>query len=637
MAFNLPNSPYNGPPPLVLEYSDDDMAQIHASAELTVFIQLFGRKMGCYQLGSCIHGFFNLDGRVEVTEHGHCRYSAKFSSQGDYDRAIQRSSWQISDHHVIEVYKWEPNFQFGKVPLLAVGDFVEARVEGLPVEYCIDNAVLKIGNAVCEPLGCPVYMVDTLNGKPPRFWFLLTGSTCLDLPLHVQINGGPLVGLSYSRAQQCYHCGRYGHFRKTCPELNQRIRSPNRATPSNSGPIRVHRPHLGRQPAPVSYVSPRTSFPAETHEGTTGSEESHEGTTSSGESHEGTTSSEESHEETTSSEESHEGTTSSEECHEGTTSSITPFSPIEFFAGSSGSTSPSRLIEETKMSPKGAMLVENGMESKPKCYNMGEEVSGIDVAVRVSHLNYQRGNQRWVSITPRAGDGPRCSKKLLCTSIENAEDRNAIRAIKDTCYENNVSMAIVFDKSSVLSNDDRIVRCFGFSDSYCAEMIFRRFREDGSAVDVKGNCLLMWNAEELRVNVSPVSYGNTPLLSQHLEFNASWVVSESDSDESSNGFSSSEGEGSIGSSVSSDEYSRNGDIDSDESSLFSSAGEGVSNESSASSSSSNESLIFLPNGATDSEASSLFSTDAEEISNGSSAPSSSEEGNDSFILSPNGE
>ncbi|XP_059288670.1 uncharacterized protein LOC132042057 [Lycium ferocissimum] len=632
MAFDYVNSP-----PLIINYSADDMAQIHANVKFTVFIQLHGRKMGCYQLGSCLHGLFKLDGRVEVTEHGHCRYSAKFASQGDYDRAIQRSSWQISAHHVIEVYRWEPNFQFGKVPLLAVGDFVEARVEGLPVEYCIDNAVLKIGNAVCEPLGCPIYMVDTLNGKPPRFWFPLIGSTSLDLPLHVQIAGGPLVGLSYSRAQQCYHCGRYGHFRKTCPELNQRTRSPNRATPSNSGPTRVGRPHLGRQPAPVSYVSPRTSFPEENREGTTSSEESHEGTTSSEESHVGTTSSEESHEEITSSEESHERTTSLEESHEGTTSSITPFSPIEFFAHSSGSTSPSRPIEETKMSPKGAMLVENGTESKPKGYNIGEEVSEIDVAVKVAHLNDQRGNQRWVAITPRAGDGPRCSKKLLCTSIENAEDRNAICALKDTCYENDVSMAIVFDKSSVLSNDDRIVRCFGFSASYSAEMTFRRFREDGSAVNVKGNCLLMWNGEELRVSVSPVSYGNTQLLSQHLEFIASWVVSESDSDESSNGFSSSEGEGSISSSVSSDESSRNGDTDSDESSLFSSAGEGVSNESSSSSSSSNESSIFLPNGDTDSEGSSLFSTDAEEISNGSSAPSSSEEGNESFILSPNGE
>ncbi|MCD9644781.1 hypothetical protein HAX54_033215 [Datura stramonium] len=602
------------------------MAQIRASAEHTVFLQLFGRKMGCFQLGSYLHRFFKLDARVEVCEHAHCRYSAKFSSQRDYNRVVQKRRWQISDHHFVEVYKWQPNFQFGKVPLLGAGDFVEARLEGLPVEYCIDNAVFKIGNAVCEPLGCPVFMVDTSKGKPARFWFQLIGSKCcLDLPLHVQIAGGPLVGLAYSRAQQCYHCGGFGHFRKTCPQLNnQWTRSPNRATPSNSGPTQVHHPHLDRIPVPVSDLSPR------------GGVEAHESTSSSEESHEGTMSSEESREGTTSSEESHEGTMSSEESHE-RTSEITPFCPIEFFARSSGSTSPARPIKETEMGAKGAILVENGKESRPKLYNIREEVCEMDVAVKVTHLNDQRGNQRRVTITPRAGDAPRCSKKLLYTTIEDAEDRNAIRALKDTCNENNISMAIVFDKSSVLINDDQIVRCFGFSDSHNAEMTFRSFGSDGYARDVKGNCLLMWNGEELRVNVSSISYGNTQLLSQHLEFSASWVGGESDSDESSNGFSSSEGEGTIDSSVSSDESSRNGDTDSDESSLFSSAGEGLSNESSVSSSSSIESSIFLLNGATDSEVSSLFSTDAEEISNGSSAPSSSGESNESFILSPNGE
>uniref|UniRef100_A0A0V0I9U0 Putative ovule protein n=1 Tax=Solanum chacoense TaxID=4108 RepID=A0A0V0I9U0_SOLCH len=36
------------PPTLILEYSDDEMTKVHASAELTVFIQLFGRKLGSF-------------------------------------------------------------------------------------------------------------------------------------------------------------------------------------------------------------------------------------------------------------------------------------------------------------------------------------------------------------------------------------------------------------------------------------------------------------------------------------------------------------------------------------------------------------------------------------------------------------
>ncbi|KAL3334325.1 hypothetical protein AABB24_030851 [Solanum stoloniferum] len=427
-------------------------------------------------------------------------------------------------------------------------------------------------------------MVDTSKGKPPRFWFQLINSKCCsNLPLHAQIVDGPLVGLTYSRAQQCYHCGGFGHIRKTCLQRNQRTRS------YNSGSTQVH--------VPVSNLSSRTSFPEETQ----GVVQVHESISQM----------------------------SSEGSGEGR-SEITPFSPIKYFARSSGRTSPSMPIEETEMGAKGAILVENGGESRAKLYNIGEEVCEIDVAVKVTDLNDQRGHQRRVTITPRTGNVPRCSKKLLYTTIENVEDRNAIRMLKDTCDENYVSFAIVFDKSSVLINDDQIIRCFGFSASHISEMTFKSIGSDGYARNVKGNCLLMWNGEELHVNVSPVSYGNTQLLSQHLEFNASWLVVESDSDESSNGFSSSSGEGSVDS-------SRNGDTDSDESTLFTSSREGISNESSASSSSSSESSISLMNSATHSEDSSLFSTDADENSNGTSAPSSSEEDNESFVLSPNGE
>lgn len=75
MAIDFLKDPNNTvpSPPLILEYSNDEMTQIHRSAEHTVFIQLFGRKLGSFQLGSYLHGFFKLDGRVEVYEHGHCR------------------------------------------------------------------------------------------------------------------------------------------------------------------------------------------------------------------------------------------------------------------------------------------------------------------------------------------------------------------------------------------------------------------------------------------------------------------------------------------------------------------------------------------------------------------------------------
>ncbi|KAL3365479.1 hypothetical protein AABB24_010555 [Solanum stoloniferum] len=199
-------------------------------------------------------------------------------------------------------------------------------------------------------------MVDTSKGKPPRFWFQLINSKCCsNLPLHVQIVDGPLVGLTYSRAQQCYRCGGFGHIRKTCRQLNQRTRS------YNSGPTQVH--------VPVSNLSSPTSFPEERQ----GVVQAHESI-------------------------SH---MSSEENREGR-SEITPFSPIKYFARSSGSTSPSRPIEQTEMGDKGAILVETGKESRAKLNNIADEVCEINVAVKVTNLNDQRGHQRRVTITPRA-------------------------------------------------------------------------------------------------------------------------------------------------------------------------------------------------------------------------------------------
>ncbi|XP_060171059.1 uncharacterized protein LOC132602054 [Lycium barbarum] len=203
-----------------------------------------------------------------------------------------------------------------------------------------------------------------------------------------------------------------------------------------------------------------------------------------------------------------------------------PFSVAECYAICSDRSSKPTPLPKTEMRAPVAIIVENGKESRSTWYDLGEKVSKVDGAVRVTHLNDQRGTRRQVNITSHTGNAPAasCSKGLLYTSIEDAGDRTAIRKLRDTCNQNGVSLAVVLDKSSVLANDRQIVSCFGFSDSHCADMIFRSFREDGSPVDVKGSCLLMWKREELCVDVWDVWCGNTELLSQYVAFSVSWVV-----------------------------------------------------------------------------------------------------------------
>lgn len=410
--------------------------------EYCAYIHLSGRQKTCPQLRTELYRSLRVQNQIEVTGHGDGWYSAKFSCQEDYDQAFRRREWKIPGCNSIYYCRWEPNFNFKRVRPLRAGDIVEGGVKFLPREYYRDDVVTEIANAVCGPLGCHVFMVDSSSeGKLPRFLFVYNGS---QLPSQIPIYGGAtVVGLSYSLAQQCSNCRLYGHIGSTC-----------------QAQVYHNPPQPADPPMPLFPDDIGAAFQAGPHQGTPGQ-------------------------------------TRAQELHEETNSPI-------------------RTVAAKNMPAKGAMIVEKGEERNPILYTLSEEVSEIDVSVEVTHLKDRNGNQRLVTIKPHIGDAPKYTKRVLCTSIDGAD---ATRTLEEMCHDKGASLVVVLDKSSVLVNDDQIDARLGFSDSHRAEMTFRKVEANGSVLYVRGNCLLMWKREEVRVSVDTKHSS-----SQHLKFNASWMI-----------------------------------------------------------------------------------------------------------------
>ncbi|CAN1147044.1 Uncharacterized protein At4g02000 [Linum perenne] len=170
-------------------------------------------------------------GRVEIWDIGAGHYVARFEDDADYTRAMFEGPWLVGDHYVISE-EWRPNFEPGFSQVNTVKIWV--RLSGLPLEY-FDAAVLRI---LGDKLGKMV-RVDgmTLLGSRGNYARL-----CIEVDLNKPLVSKYLLNRRVRRVEYeglheiCFHCGRYGHERGSCP-LTREAADPSMGETLFSNPI----------------------------------------------------------------------------------------------------------------------------------------------------------------------------------------------------------------------------------------------------------------------------------------------------------------------------------------------------------------------------------------------------------------
>ncbi|CAN1120793.1 hypothetical protein LINPERHAP2_LOCUS409 [Linum perenne] len=161
-----------------------------------------------------LQGLWARKGRIQVWDVGAGHFVARFEAEEDYSRAFLDGPWLIGDHYVVSE-EWRPNFEPGQSQVNTIRVWV--RLPGLPLEYFDDSALRLVG----DKLGRTV-RVDgtTLFGSRGNY-----ARVCIEVDLlkplvskyrlHRRVRRVEYEGLH----EICFHCGRYGHNKGTCPEL----------------------------------------------------------------------------------------------------------------------------------------------------------------------------------------------------------------------------------------------------------------------------------------------------------------------------------------------------------------------------------------------------------------------------------
>ncbi|CAN1138290.1 Uncharacterized protein At4g02000 [Linum perenne] len=164
-------------------------------------------------------------GRVLIWDIGFGHYVARFEDNSDYLRAVLEGPWLVGDHYVLSE-EWRLNFEPGFSQVNSIRVWI--RLPGIPIEYFDDGILRNIGNRI----GTTVRVDNTTSfGSRGNY-----ARICVEIDLHKPLVSKYRLNRRVRRVEYeglheiCFHCGRYGHDKGSCPVAKSENEAPAQET-----------------------------------------------------------------------------------------------------------------------------------------------------------------------------------------------------------------------------------------------------------------------------------------------------------------------------------------------------------------------------------------------------------------------
>ncbi|XP_061354838.1 uncharacterized protein At4g02000-like [Gastrolobium bilobum] len=166
---------------------------------------------------------WNISGAYEFIDLENDFFIFKFTDEKDYAHVLEDAPWIIADHYVT-VQRWKPIFDPFDETMKNLAIWI--RILGLPVEYYTTHLLWSIGNMFGRTLKIDKNSLSKTGSrveettKHAKF-----ARICVEVNLSKKFLSKFKIGNRYFNVAYeglhliCFGCGRYGHRKDLCPEL----------------------------------------------------------------------------------------------------------------------------------------------------------------------------------------------------------------------------------------------------------------------------------------------------------------------------------------------------------------------------------------------------------------------------------
>ncbi|XP_058776020.1 uncharacterized protein LOC131650323 [Vicia villosa] len=182
-----------------------------------VIVKMLGKRIGYKALENRLNQMWARHENLSIVDLGNDYFTVSFSSDNDQYVALMEGPWLIYDHY-LSVREWRPNFCPSSDAIEQIAVWV--RISGLPLEYYDARVLEFIGNRIGSTVKVDRNTLSIERGKYARL--------CVQVDLTK-----PLLALFAIKGRHykieyeglhllCLSCGRFGHNKEACGELNVR-------------------------------------------------------------------------------------------------------------------------------------------------------------------------------------------------------------------------------------------------------------------------------------------------------------------------------------------------------------------------------------------------------------------------------
>lgn len=192
----------------------------------SVVIKLLGKSIGYQQLRPEIQKIWKLTGTFRLTDLEDGCFLVRFKVESDFHHILLGGPWVVYGHY-LSVQAWAPGFRSQEHQIKKIVGWIQ--LPRLSARYYHKRVVRTIDNIFGRVLRVDYHTESGEQGKFDR----MAVEIDLTKPLipRIQVDDETILVEYENLPMICFHCGRYGHLRDSCPETQ-----PARPTPLSSQP-----------------------------------------------------------------------------------------------------------------------------------------------------------------------------------------------------------------------------------------------------------------------------------------------------------------------------------------------------------------------------------------------------------------